>query len=51
MRAQLPGLGAPIQVQKVVVADEGVVAKNASLEALVSDLQKRLAETEQSMGN
>jgi hypothetical protein len=42
MKATLPTLGAPVKVEKVMVEDEGLKNKNAMLEGLVSELQKKL---------
>ena len=39
LQAKLPGLGAPVQVQKVFVQDETMQAKNLSLEAEVNSLK------------
>ena len=43
MKSTLPTLGASLKVEKVIVQDEGLKNKNAMLEGLMSELQKKLS--------
>ena len=42
MKAQLPGLGAPVQIERVVVQDEETQAQNVNLKRQVTELQSRI---------
>ena len=45
-KSTLPGLGAPIQVEKVVVKDEAVVQENERLQAELQRMKTQLASTD-----
>ena len=51
MKAQLPGLGAQVEIKKVLVKDQSVVEENNRLKAELEEMKQKLAESKNQSGD